>query len=416
MSDGGPASTAKMGRAPALGLKALLDRLARRGPAGARPLDVDALHRAATRRTGLTDFGDPFYREGLTVLARSVNEAADLSPFGRRVLRRVIIGHLCNRLRVEERLKRSPEIRDLPLPGPVFVVGFPRTGTTLLQNLLARLPGLRFLDSGEAFMPSPLRLGAAARALTRCRIGLSLRLWYCLAPELSRLHPLRANEPTECSPLLANAAATEYYAIYLHAPRFLQWLGRQGEEYRVKLYRHYAMQLRILQWRRPQRRWLLKCPVHMVGLSAIHEVFPEARIVRTHRDLARAVPSLCSLAAAAYRLFSDGVDRHAIGRYVLASAHRSTAVGRGPWPPQQWADVPYPQLVADSVGTVGRLAGQFGLELPPRAETTMRDWLRAHPSPRRPRRYRPEDFGLSAERLSRAFSAYHRRFDLVEEN
>ena len=126
-------------------------------------LDEASLIAAARRESGLHDFVDESFRGPLRELLSSLEEEAQLHPLGRLLLRQSLVRALVNRLRLEDLCKRHPEIRELPVREPVFVLGLQRTGTTLLHRLLTCEPALRPLLSWEALNPAPFP-GQAPRA------------------------------------------------------------------------------------------------------------------------------------------------------------------------------------------------------------------------------------------------------------
>src|SRR4051794_4506773 len=106
-------------------------------PTFRRTLDADALIARARRDTGLTDFGDAPFREGLRILLRACAEEADLSLFGRLGTRWDLVRFLSNLLRLRDEERRAPAILDEPIEKPIFITGLPRSGTTFLHRLLA---------------------------------------------------------------------------------------------------------------------------------------------------------------------------------------------------------------------------------------------------------------------------------------
>src|SRR2546422_11703242 len=102
-----------------------------RSEGGPVPTD-DELMAAAVAQTGLQDFGDDSFREGLEILVRSLREEARLNATGEAFLYPRIVGHLAQRLQVEEWYRRHPEIDDGPIEAPLFGLGLPRTGATPL--------------------------------------------------------------------------------------------------------------------------------------------------------------------------------------------------------------------------------------------------------------------------------------------
>ena len=58
--------------------------------------------------------------------------------------------------------------------------------------------------------------------------------------------------------------------------------------------------LQFLQWQKKRiggtgRRWVLKTPHHLGFMDLLFEVFPDVRVIQTHRDPLQTIPSLASL-------------------------------------------------------------------------------------------------------------------------
>lgn len=103
-------------------------------------LDQKSLCRAAEQITGLSDFGDPYYQEGLSVLLRSVERDAKLRFYGKLVIRIIIVNYLIQRLLFVQAMKRTPKIAQGVVYEPFIITGIHRSGTTFLLRLLSLDP------------------------------------------------------------------------------------------------------------------------------------------------------------------------------------------------------------------------------------------------------------------------------------
>jgi hypothetical protein len=392
-----------------------LGRLAARAGLEAR-LDEASLVAAARRRTRLHGFGDEGFRVPLRRLLAAIEAEARLHPVGRFLARQVLVRSLASRLRLAALRELHPEIAALPVKAPVFVVGLQRTGTTLLQRLLALHPALRALASFEAVSPAPLAAGHPGRADPRIvQAEWAERAVRYLAPDFFAIHPIEARGQEEDSlafdPSFYSATAEALWNV----PGFTAWLA--SVDHRVA-YREYREVLQCLLWQRPGR-WLGKTPLHLEHLDVLLETFPDARIVHTHRDPARTVASLCSMLAHARGFFSDRVDPREIGRQwrakTLRMVERGLAarkrVGEGPF-----LDVHYRDLLEDPIQQVRRVCEFARAPLPPEDERVMRAFLAAHPQHAHGvHAYAPEDFGLDEAALRRDFAAYRERYAIAAE-
>lgn len=371
-----------------------------------RPLSVEDVLRRARRRTGLTDFGGEEFLEPLEVLVESLEADAELSPFGRWLVRQNLVNACANRARVERALEREPAAAGRGLPRPLFVLGLPRTGTTLLQQLLACDPRRRPLACWESFFPAPLSRWPGRGPELRPLLGrILVRSVNRVAPQLKWIHPLAADEPEECTWLLANTFMTSAFSLFGRVAGYERWLDAASDERIDAAYRHFARQLECLQGAEEERTWILKSPVHLRSLGSLLRVFPDARVVQLHRDPLAVVPSACSLFAVTRGIYSDAVDPKTLGPEMLeklvealsrAARARAEAGGRV-------LDLRFEDLIEDKIGTVRRIQEHFGEEPDPRAEAAMRDWL-AQDAHAGAHRYHLEQFGLTAEQVERAFA------------
>lgn len=386
-------------------------RLANRVLPRGRAMTVQGLQRAASKRTGLTDFGPSDYEEPLAVLLDSIEAEARLHPVGRLITEERLVGVLANRLRSTAAI--DAEVEAIELPQPIVITGLQRTGTTLLHRLLSSDPRHRFLASWEALNPAPLKRGHATwRAEPRISAAETAEtaLRY-LAPDFFAVHPVQAHGPEEDVLLLDQSMRSTVPEATLRVPTFASWIEEQDQK------PAYTMLRRLMQLLSSQRgrgkRWVLKTPHHLEWLDDLFCALPDARVIWTHRDPVTTVASFCSMVAHGRGVFSDEVDPHEVGqgwgrktarmvdRALEARASREHA----------FFDVPYARLTADPIAEVGRIYDALGIELTAAAERKMRETLEHHGQHRFGKhRYELEDFGLRREALEERFGAYRERF------
>ncbi|MCG8588730.1 MAG: sulfotransferase [Proteobacteria bacterium] len=398
---------------PVAALNALGRAAARVG--GRVPLTEASLVAAARRSTGLHFFRDTSFREPLRRLVASLEGEAALHPFGRLIARQGLVRVLANRLRAEALRDRHPEIDATPVTAPVFIAGLQRTGTTLLHRLLALEPALRPLLSWEALNPAPLA-DPAPEPDPRVRIAeIAERSLRYLAPDFFAIHPVEAHSPEEDVLLLDLCFLGTTPEASQHVPSFAAWLEAQDAR---PAYRDLRRWIQLLLWQ-SEGRWLGKTPHHLEFLDALFDVFPDARIIHTHRDPQKVVPSFCSMLAHARGIFSDRVDPLEVAahwsRKQARMVERAIAVReeRGPEP---FLDVHYLDLVSDPLKQVRRIYDFLGLELRESTLESMRAWLAAHPQHGLGQhRYDPADFGLERSALERTWAPYRERFGIAAE-
>jgi hypothetical protein len=407
------------------GVRSPLLRLANRIGGGAARLGVvwpslapEALLAAAGRETGLADLGDAAFREGLEVLADSLEREADLSPLGRVVIRTQLVANLATRLRVIDWARRHPELRDERIARPWVILGLPRTGTTLLSFLLDLDPLNRSLLAWEAESPvPPPELATVAEdpriAATAKRLADGDRVM----PWLPAMHPMGATLPTECVTLFMLDFRSLQIETQARVPRYRAWLEQAEMRSTFAIHR---LVLQILQSRLPTERWALKTPQYLWCLPALREAYPDARLVWTHRDPLPVVASVASLNHAFYRTWARNPDPAATGVYW--SEHMAEAVARGLAYDQAQHDrdwchhLRYAQLMKDPIGAVEALYAHFGERVSDLHRRRMEVWMRDRPQSAFGRhRYDLADFGLRADALERAYAAYRERFGVARE-
>lgn len=366
---------------------------------------------AARAATGLEDFGDPSFREGLDVLCEALPQGS-LSELGQQAWQGQLHNYLCQRLQIEDWYRRHPELERVPIEAPVFVMGLPRTGTTALSNLLAADPAARSLRTWESAQPTPPPETATEHSDPRIAIAdAGLAGIKQLAPELAKMHDDTGSSPTENHDLLGMHFRTHHFEGQTELPSYTRWwLGCDMQP----AYRHHRRVLKLLQWRCGPTRWNLKNPPDLANLPAVRAVYPDLKWIWTHRDPAKVLPSVCSLIATVRGAFSDSVDRKAIGRGQLAfwsECMRRALAYRDEIGDAAFADLRMQELVARPLPTLGALYEQLGLPFTRAAEQRMRAWLEENPQGRHGA-HAPvlEDYGLDVAAIRAAFRDYTDRF------
>ena len=375
-------------------------------------LDVDSLVDSAQRKTGMTDFGTDGHLRALGVLVESINAEARLTATGRLIQRSRLSVALANRLRIQEMLRRHPEIDDIYLGGIVLIAGLPRTGTTLLQRLLSSHPEIRGITGPEVLHPIPDVDDVERGERTRERRAvLAKRAFSYLAPQFTVIHPIDHDQPEEEVLLMDLTFMSQSSEATMHVPSYSRWL--EGEDH-TWTYEYLQRVLKVLCWQRPGSTWVLKAPQHMEHLDAFRRVFPDATIVQTHRDPRKTVASFCSLVAHARGLLSDCVDPLEIGehwyRKTRRMVQRSTRTRRDA-ANHRFIDVSYYDLTRDPIAELRRICTRAGIAFDDAAEREAARCIEANPKDRFGRHtYRLGDFGLSEQLVDEGFASYRERF------
>ncbi|MCZ6634131.1 MAG: sulfotransferase [bacterium] len=325
-------------------------------------LSEASLMASARKATGLDDFGDEDFLTPMRILLRAYEEEAALSFLGRTILRTETVQALSNRLLVQEELKRHPEILDVPVTRPIFIVSFPRTGTTMLHNLFVQHPQTRVPRTWELRRPAPAPDPATDHSdvridLTRKELAYLFRL----IPVFRALHPMTATGADECFYLFQNAFASPVLSVQAHVPNYLAWFMQADF---VPIYRYYRTMLQLMQWKYPGTYWVLKCPFHLFALDALLEVFPDACVIQTHRDPWKVIASSCSVYEVTRLMFTESPDPIAIGKQWLTewgTAIQRMLQVRARANPDRFYDVHYRDLVADPIKTMKEIHAHFDL-------------------------------------------------------
>jgi hypothetical protein len=366
----------------------------------------------AFEATGLEDLGPGPCLDGLEVLCDALAREARLSPRGWQITELRLAGLLQERLRIEDWYARRPEIELQRLEAPVLVTGLPRTGSTVLGHMLGLDPAARSLRVWESAHPTPPPEAAAQDRDPRIAAQeAALASRRQLAPQMEAMHDETASSPNESYDLLGLSFRTQHFAGMVDVPSYLAWWLACDM---ASAHRYQARVLRLLQWRCPPYRWNLRNPPDVFCLDAVTESHPGVRVIWTHRDPAKVLPSVCSLVAAAWQMASDSFDRRAMGPTHLAIwsegirralAFRERAGGT------LFADLHQKELEADPVRAIAGAYEQLGLPFTGEFERRIRHWQRTHPrGARGPHEYTLAEFGLDPGGVRKAFAAYLERF------
>jgi hypothetical protein len=389
------------------GCDALLEKTRIRGK---RALATDLIE-SAKRRCRLDDFGEGDFFEGLSRLLESCHSEARLNLIGKIALRTDVLQTLCSRLQMERDRQLYPNIAYQEIREPLFIVGLPRSGTSLLHSLLAADPEHRCPLMWEVRSPTPPTLADEKRRVQRATRSCKFFNW--LAPTFRYVHAVGAEVPQECISLMTPTFLSDQFDAMYYVPSYRAWFFQQDLRPAYEYHRRF---LQHLQFRRAAPRWILKAPTHMFAMPALLSVYPDALFVQTHRTPVYAMASVSSLVTILRSAFSDAVDPVTICREAIdywSETMDKFLNERDRLASKRICDVEYDEISRDPVSAIRRIYNHFGWSFSKQAEQRMRVLVAKH-AERQPgnHRYHLSQFGFSAEEVLTAFAPYCQRFGL----
>ena len=377
-------------------------------------LETGPLIDMARRRSGHWKLGEWAIEEPLERLLASYREEADLTALGRLTVRELIVSQLETLLHLEAELRDNPAIAEERIESPVFIIGLPRTGTTLLHGLMSQDPANRVPLTWEVMYPAAYPNTPAGIEAARKRTASRLTWANRLAPKFRKIHPIAADLPQECIAITAHVFMSIQFHTTHDVPGYENWFERDSQQL---AYAYHRRLLQHLQARNPGRRWVLKAPGHLFALDALLREYPDARIVQTHRDPLRVMASMASHATVLRRAFSDTADPATIAADWSdrwARALNDFLAIRDRARPESFLDVSYEQIEQSPFDTIAGIYDFLGRELEPAAEQAMQAFLAANPKNKHGvHRYSLAEYGLSPVREMQRFEDYCARFNIA---
>lgn len=332
---------------------------------GCVPFDPNALKGRACRETGLSEFGDAPFERSMEILCRSLDQEARLMPEGVARAETLIVGHLAERLRLEDFIARHPEALDQDVAPAIFLVGMPRSGTTALAQHLSEDAALRSIPRWESKRLTPPETGAHTESDPRiAEIRAEFEKAFEEMPWRQKILPNNYDDPAEHGILMALTFLSLHWPTLYRVPGWTEWVLKQDL---TPGYEYLARVLKVLQWAKPARRWNLKLPPDLFALDAIAKVFPDSIFIWAHRHPAESISSVCSLCAQVRAKQSGAiVDPVEIGpeqlKFQALGVNRGMAARR--WLGEdRFVDVWQSRLQQDTAGTLADLYDRIGLEM-----------------------------------------------------
>lgn len=385
--------------------------------------DMPAMLAAAARETGLSDWGEPPFRDNLQLLLASLDETGHLNPAGRAALQQRLHATLCNRLRLFDDRKKFTAIAQQSIVRPIIVIGMGRTGSSNLLDLLSRDPANRVPRLWEIMLPSPPPRRATCDTDPRIAVvQQALDAQGFDDPELRDAHPFSAQLPEECGAIFEFMFASGNYSAFANAQRYQRWHWHAADF--APVYRFHHQFLQHLQSQCGGERWALKSPESILHPQAMIERYPDAIFIHTHRDPVKVVPSLTSLIRSLRRVFADpaSVDGHALAReqieWNVLGLERTWQARQHPAVRDRFYDMHFQDLIARPLATIEKLYAHFDLEFSAEARRAMAHYVAAEAGARHGHgrhHYSMAEFGLAASLIEDAFKPYMQRYGIETE-
>lgn len=387
------------------------------------PLDEDSLIGAAKANTGLDDFGEKGWYEPFQVLIKALEEEAHLNLIGRLLTRTDLLMFLEGRLMIEDAYKKHPEIDEEEIVKPLVIVGQGRSGTTMLQNVMAEDPDSGTPRDWEVMFPCPPPEAATYETDERIeKADKLMTMWSRVTPEIESMHEFTGLAPTE---------SIHVHCLGFRSPAWFDSIQGQCPSYSAYMmsecdladaYRYEKRVLKLLQWKNPRRTWVMKSPFTLTHLPVVLEVYPDAGFIWPHRDPIRALASMISLVGTLHWIRSD----HPFSGDTLAQLTDAELSGgmlaqpikwleEGVLSPEQLCSIQYRDLVDDPLATIGSIYDHFGIEMTPHGRDAMADYKKANPRSARPAH--EYDLGSEEQRAAEreAFKTYQDYFEVPSE-
>ena len=366
--------------------------------------------------SGLNDYGDMGFAEGLGVLVKSINEESRLTPPNEALYKIELLRMLENRLRMQRDLKRHPEILDEEILPPVFITSLPRTGSTKLHRLLAATGAFNSMNYWQAYYFAPFSNSENIKPDPRIAAAEVHLQWICKrAPEFQAMHPMYVEETEEELGLLDAGFNSLYqHAVFVDVPSYIQWVfSRDG----AQVFSDLRRMLQYLQWqhhRGKARRWVLKTP-SMFGREAdMAEAFPGTDFIVTHRQPLQIMASSFTLYRGVRKQYSDEDLTAVAGETMMfnfTEAQKGHLHWRAGYPANKVMDVRFTDIIGDDVALVRRIFSFLGMTLSAAGEASLRAWIAMDANRKHARSTQAlDEFGITPAQIEQRLAPYIQRY------
>ncbi len=304
---------------------------------------------------------------------------------------------------------RYPEIAQVKIERPVFILGLPRCGTSILHSLIGADAQVRTPLQWEVAAPSPPPDAATFDSDPRAD-GFDA---YVAAnftgawADVLKAHPIGARIPQECGMMLETAFQGINPTMLFSLPGYYQWYRQADTSFG---YQVHKMWLQHLSWKNPRSRWVLKVQEHAYHLPELFSVYPDAVLVQPHRDPATVMASISRLIEVIRCISFETIDRAALGQELLHLWHDGQVASMA-WrkanPQVKVLDLRFKDIVADPVAAVRQVYSHAGMDFTPAAAQAVSDWWAANPSDKHGQhKYELADYGMTQAEVETVYADY----------
>ena len=367
----------------------------------------------AKSETGLSDLGEPLFFEGLNRLIDSINNEANLNEIGIQAQPIRIQGLLINRLRFEEDLKKFPEILDQEIIAPIVIVGLPRTGSTMTHRLLASDPNHTAMLWWEGRYPALLPGEKRGDIETRMELGKAeVDAVVAASPEALDIHPWDYKGADEEILLLEHNFLSTVPESFMALPSYSEWIEDQDH---TLAYEDLKKFIQYLQWQNPGRekkRWVLKSPHHLGFIDKMISVFPDAKIIQTHRDPIKTVPSFCSMCANLFEPLTTNFDKVFIGKHWSNKLTRALnhCMNISEQHPDNFLDLEFLNMIKDPIDEMKKIYEFIGESFGEKTEVAMEAWREENKHEMGAHKYSLEEYDLTESQINDNFAKYQQKY------
>ena len=375
-------------------------------------LDARQMMQKAQRKTGLKNFGEGNLEEALTRLLEAIDNEAQMHAFGRFITKERLMGILENRLRVEEVFRLHPEIDDIQIQAPIIITGLQRTGTTRLHRLIAAHPDIRSLRSWEALNPAPIS-GDKKNKKRKGHARTAEKALRYMSPDFFAIHPVEYEAPEEDVLLNDMTLISAVSEATMYVPSFVSWVEKQDA---IFPYRYLKRILKLLQWQKPNKQWVLKTPEHLGKMDAIFQVFPDASIIHTYRDPLSVIPSFSSMLYHSNLIFSNKVDAEKLARHWMLKDRDMLLKAMNYWdsnPDKPVLHVGYQEMLRDASAKLEDIMRFVGLSWTHAEQAAVREVNQNNKQHKYGvHNYSLNQFKISKQEVEQVFKFYYEKFSI----